>query len=139
MKLILSNILGWFLENWLPALIAAVVVGGFLWVNGLRSTIRDQEAQISSLETRAENSEREAVRQASAFKTLEQTFQDYMRIVDDYMKEIEANQTKVVENQGAVKDSGTDSDRNAPVDPYTREVLEKLCKLNPDYCDSPTL
>lgn len=131
---VLGKVLGWLGANWLSVLIGSAVLVGYLWITNLQRS-RDEALQdIQRLETQIQEVAAEAKRQADAFQFLQAQFQDYQVTVEAYIKALNASQKQDEKAKEAVNTSGTEDARNKPVDPYIREVLEKLCKLYPAHC-----
>ena len=127
-------ILKWLGANWITLLLGTLVLGAFIYVKNLEGS-RDAALQrAQELEVLNQELATEAKRQADAFQRLKDSFDDYKRSIEAYLKSLEAIEA---DNEGAkdiVNNAGTEDARTRPVDPYIREVLEKLCTLYPKHC-----
>lgn len=135
MQAVLSVVLRWLGANWLPVLIGSVVFIGYLWVSNLVTSRDEALVRIQQLEVQTKELALEAKRQADAFEFLEGQFKDYQQTVDTYIKALTSAEKNDKDAKEAVNTGGTKEARDKPVDPYIRDVLEKLCKLYPAHCE----
>ena len=129
-----TTILSHLVKNWLAYTVGALVLVAYLWVNGLYSTIERNEKKIGELEVKLETVALEAKRQADAFTYLDNQFKLYQTQVSEYLAALEASEAKGDEARDVVRSTGTDQDRKAPVAPYIKEVLDRLCQVYPASC-----
>lgn len=130
----MSVVVSHLLKNWLAYTVGALVLAGYLWVNGLYNSIEDKQAKIDALEVKLETVALEAKRQADAFTYLDNQFKVYQQQVSDYLAALEASEAKGDEARDVVRTTGTEGDRKAPVAPYIKEVLDRLCKVYATSC-----
>lgn len=129
-----TTILSHLVKNWLAYTVGALVLVAYLWVNSLLNTIERNEKKIGELEVKLEMVALEAKRQADAFTYLDNQFRIYQTQVSEYLAALEASEAKGDEARDVVKTTGTEESRKAPVAPYLREVLERLCQVYPTSC-----
>lgn len=129
-----TTILSHLVKNWLAYTVGALVLVAYLWVNSLLNTIERNEKKIGELEVKLETVALEAKRQADAFTYLDNQFRIYQTQVSEYLAALEASEAKGDEARDVVKTTGTEESRKAPVAPYLREVLERLCQVYPTSC-----
>ena len=129
-----TTILSHLVKNWLAYTVGALVLVAYLWVNGLYSTIERNEKKIGELEVKLETVALEAKRQADAFTYLDYQFRLYQTQVSEYLAALEASEDKADKARDVVRSTGTNQDRKAPVAPYIKEVLDRLCQVYPASC-----
>lgn len=130
----MSVVVSHLIKNWLAYTVGALVLAGYLWVNGLYNAIEDKQAKIDALEVKLETVALEAKRQADAFTYLDNQFKVYQQQVSDYLAALQASEAKGDEARDVVRTTGTEGDRKAPVVPYIKEVLDRLCRVYPSAC-----
>lgn len=127
----LSVIATFLTKHWLAFAVGAAILGGILWVNGLRSTIREQKAEIVSLQVELKSVAEEAKKQADAFTLLQKVFEDYQKIQEEYIKTLGDIRQDQDDLTKAIRDLGTEEERNKPLSPYLKRLLERLAGGSP--------
>ena len=129
-----TTLLSHLVKNWLAYAVGALVIVAYLWFNGLYNTIERNEKKIGELEVKLETVALEAKKQADAFTYLDNQFKLYQTQVSEYLAALEASEDKADKARDVVRSTGTDEQRKAPVAPYIKEVLDRLCQVYPASC-----